>query len=362
MLPLIDVAAWEGLEPPEREWALPGWIPYRQATYLTGPGSAGKSLVTQQLATCTALGLPFLGVEPRKCNAMYLSCEDDADELHRRQAAICKALGVSMSDLAGKLHLVSLAGNLDTLLCSVDDAGRVVPTPRFESIAAVARQLDIRFLGLDNVAHLSAANENYRSEVAGFVGLLNSLAIRIDGSVLFLGHPNKAGDSFSGSTAWENQVRSRLFMQVPDTSTDRDVRVLSRQKSNYAQNGEELAFRWHQWAFIRDDDLPPDQRTEVAAVALANGDNAVFLACLRQRTSEGEGRLVGPSPGPNYAPAQFEGMAQAKGLKRDRLRAAMERLFAIGVVEAYTYRNTSKGRDVTVLREVPSGDVDQRQH
>src|SRR3546814_6141812 len=93
---------------------------------------------------------------------------------------------------------------------------------------------------------------------------MNRLAMKVDGSVLLIGHPNKAGDSFSGSTAWENQVRSRLFMERPADTLDRDVRVLSRQKANYAQNGEEIAFRWHEWAFILEDELPNDKRAEIA--------------------------------------------------------------------------------------------------
>src|SRR3546814_10040259 len=74
----------------------------------------------------------------------------------------------------------------------------------------------------------------------------------------------------SDLTAWENQVRSRLFMERPADTLDRDVRVLSRQKANYAQNGEEIAFRWHEWAFILEDELPNDQRAEIAAVVQAN--------------------------------------------------------------------------------------------
>src|SRR3546814_20697914 len=55
--------------------------------------------------------------------------------------------------------------------------------------------------------------------LASFVSLMNRLAMKVDGSVLLIGHPNKAGDSFSGSTAWENQVRSRLFMERDRKST-----------------------------------------------------------------------------------------------------------------------------------------------
>src|SRR3546814_1967726 len=47
---------WQDVEPSERQWAWAGNIPHRQATYLTGPGSAGKPLLGQQLATCHALG------------------------------------------------------------------------------------------------------------------------------------------------------------------------------------------------------------------------------------------------------------------------------------------------------------------
>ena len=45
-LRLIDPASWHGVDVPERDWALQGWIPQGQATYLTGPGSAGKPPAT----------------------------------------------------------------------------------------------------------------------------------------------------------------------------------------------------------------------------------------------------------------------------------------------------------------------------
>src|SRR3546814_5132699 len=48
---------------------------------------------------------------------------------------------------------------------------------------------------------------NARHEVASFVSLMNRLAMKVDGSVLLIGHPNKAGDSFSGSTARSEERR-----------------------------------------------------------------------------------------------------------------------------------------------------------
>jgi RecA-family ATPase len=49
------------------------------------------------------------------------------------------------------------------------------------------------------VAHLFAGNENDRGEVTRFINALNRLAGETGAAVLLLGHPNKAGDSYSGS-------------------------------------------------------------------------------------------------------------------------------------------------------------------
>jgi RecA-family ATPase len=348
--PILNPAAWQDKQPPERQWALKDWIPARQTAYFTGLGSAGKSLLGQQLCTCVGLGLPFMGVETQQATAIYITCEDDENELQRRQAAICKALGVELSALHAKLFLVSLVGWTGTALCSFDETGTLRPSEAFRLLKTTLDRSHAQFVGLDNVAHLYGGNENIRNEVAAFVNLLNGLALEIDGSVLLLGHPNKAGAEFSGSTAWENQVRTRLFLETPDED-DRDLRVLTAPKANYAPRGSKLTFRWYRGAFVRDEDLPSDYAAEMAATIRTTGENARFLACLRTRNEQGEGRGVGPSSGPNYAPAQFEGMPEAKGLKRGSLKRAMERLFATGEIETFEHKVPGKGRTVTLIRE-----------
>src|SRR3546814_20243042 len=112
-------------------------------------------------------------------------------------------------------------------------------------------------------------------------------------------------------------------MERPADTLDRDVRVLSRQKANYAQNGEEIAFRWHEWAFILEDELPNDQRAEIAAVVQANGENDAFLRCLASATEQK--RAVSHNPGSNYAPKVFTAMPEARGLGARSFDAAMER-------------------------------------
>jgi RecA-family ATPase len=328
---LINPALWEGQDIPEREWALAGWIPKGQATYLTGPGSAGKSLMSQQLATCISLGLPFMGVPTAQAHALYLTCEDDRDELHRRQVHVCKALGVPLSALSDKLFLASLTGETDTELCTFSDRGELRASKRFRGLEAAARAQSITFIALDNVAHLFPGNENVRHEVAAFMSLLNRLALNIGGAVLLIGHPNKAGDSFSGSTAWENQVRSRLFLTTPTEADgsilERDARVLSRQKANYAQNGGELRFYWHEWAFITEDALPIRQ----SPIARAAIEDEAFMRCLEK--AKEERRNVSPSvSAQNYAPRVFNKMPLGKGIGVRGFEAAMHRLLDRGEI------------------------------
>lgn len=332
-LPILNPADWQGKDAPPREWMLRDWIPLLQATYLTGPGSAGKSLFGQQLATCIALGRDFLGQEVRQAPAFYITCEDDADELHRRQKAICDAEHVRLADTDGKLFLVSLAGETDNALATFDKDGRLCIEPRFRQIEEAILEHPGALVVLDNVAHMTA-DEITRSAVAGFVNLLNRLAIRSGGAVLFLGHPNKSGDGYSGSTAWENQVRSRLYIETPadenGTVLDRDRRVLTRAKSNYAKNGETLEFRWHQWAFVRESDLPAQYRKQIVEGVAAGAENEAFMRCLAAATERKQ--AVSHNKGTNYAPTIFAGMIEGKKFTKKQFEAAMHRLRDLGKI------------------------------
>lgn len=334
-LPLIDPASWSTVPIPERSWSWNGWMPARQATYLTGAGSSGKSLLSQLLSTCIALGLPCLGVETVQSVAMYVTCEDDEDELHRRQKAICEALNVPIDALSGKLHLVSLAGAIGNELATFDPNGCMKTTEAWTTLRATVLATGTRFIALDNVAHLYAGNENIRNQVAAFCGLLNSLAANADASVLFIGHPNKAGDSFSGSTAWENQVRSRIFLDKPKDSdgnvTDPDGRTLSRAKANYARTGDMISFRWHKWTFVRSEDLAPDITAEIAANVQAASENEMFLKMLALTTSQR--RAVSHLKGTNWACSTFAKMTEGKRMNATAYDRALERLLSLGKIK-----------------------------
>ena len=61
----IETLDWERLaqaQPSPKAFVIPQLAPAGEVTLFTGPGSAGKSLLAQQLATALAAGVPTLGL------------------------------------------------------------------------------------------------------------------------------------------------------------------------------------------------------------------------------------------------------------------------------------------------------------
>lgn len=335
VFPLFDMTAMDGPPPDPREWILPGMIPEGEVTLLTGPGGGGKSLFAHQLATCIAARKPFLGMETGNLGegtVLYVTAEDNTDELHRRQLAIERTVG--KCNLKGKLWLSSLRGRVGNELATFDRDGTLERTEAFSMLRDTISATGATFVILDNVAHLFSGNENDRGQVTKFVNLLYLLVRTWGVTIVLIGHPNKSGDAYSGSTAWLNAVRSQIEIARPQgegEALDPDARVLRVGKANYARQGNELAFRWHDFAFIRDEDLPTDTRAALNKSLMANAENAAFLRCLEAAT--GRRKAVSETPGTNFFGTVFPRMPEAKGMKKEAFQRAFERLLATGQIE-----------------------------
>ncbi len=112
------------------------------------------------------------------------------------------------------LAIRCLAGE-DTVLAAPDANREMISTSLFEEIAKATQALQPVVVVLDSLADMFAGNENDRAQVRQFVGMLRGLAIRNACSVVILAHPSLtglgSGTGLSGSTAWNNSVRSRLY-------------------------------------------------------------------------------------------------------------------------------------------------------
>jgi len=317
---------------PVRPWHVPDIIPGETVTLMGGDGGTGKSLMALQLAVSTALGRQWLGLKVTAGRAVYISAEDDRDELHRRLCGICAAGFTSVADLGG-LTLRSLAGE-DALLAHLDRAGVLTPTALLTELDDTMAENAPALLVLDTLADMFPGDENNRAQARQFIGMLRGLAIRHRAAVVLLAHPSKSGmgqggDGTSGSTAWNNSVRSRLYLdriKEDNHEPDPDARRLTVHKANYGRKGLEIGVRWRAGVF---EPLPG----ETSLDRMANGAKAeaVFMKLLREFTTLG--RNVNHAGSQTYAPTAFAKHPAAEGFSKRAFATAMDGLLASGKIE-----------------------------
>lgn len=252
----IDPAAWVGVEPKPRRWLVDGVIPDGEVSLLTGEGGVGKTLSAQQLGTCVARGIPFLGRNTAQSKVMMFLCEDSGDELHHRQRDINAALCLDMADVSPNLRIASRK-YMDNLLASFDrnSMGVMKRTAVWDQLCTDAKAFGAKLVVVDTIADTFGGSEIDRAQVRQFVqSCLGRLAQEIGGAVLALGHPSKAGqavggDGTSGSTAWHATVRSRLYLEYATKDKSGPFRKLSTKKANYGPMGDQWTLRWAKGAF-----------------------------------------------------------------------------------------------------------------
>lgn len=246
-------SAWAGIEPPAREWEVEGWIPRYEVTLLYGDGGIGKTLLAHQYATAAAAGLPWLGQATRQAKIMCFFCEDSEDELHRRQIDICRSLGVDLAALDGNLRIASRKYMNNILALWDRNSGAMRRQTVWEQLRADAVEFGAEVIIVDTLADTFGGSEIDRSQVNAFMkSCLGRLAQKIGGSLIALGHPSVAGKSEgrSGSTAWSNAARSRIFLRYPKGVEKGNVRELEGMKLNYGPKGALLKLKWDRGAFI----------------------------------------------------------------------------------------------------------------
>lgn len=349
--PTVDVIDWpslDGLEPPPRRWVVDRLIPCKQVSGIWGVGGVGKSMLAQQLATCAALGRDFLGMGSNGRPVVLVTTEEDEAEAWRRQLAICRAFGTSLNDLDGKLFITARSG-LDNALATLDPLDDLPKlTPLMAALEDKTKEVGATTLVLDNLTQVFACEDHKRHVVTNFINQMIGTAARLgeDGAVLLVGHTAKQrGSEFSGSQAWNDDVRARLFMARDEENPD--VITLDTAKVNYAGR-QVVGLAW------RDDVLRPvstghmDEDDRIAVAVRAGEVQERFLAALDKLTALG--LTVSHNPGKNYAPKVLREFADdvlgdaSDGEVKDAMRTLIrDGRVRQGQVGTYSNRNPRYG-------------------
>jgi RecA-family ATPase len=353
-LKIVSAATLAGKPAPSRVWHVPGLIPAHTVTNFSGDGGVGKSLAALQLAASTALNREWLGHSVRGGAALYMSAEDDMDELHRRLAHIADAYGVTLAEL-GSLHLLPYAG-FDAVLASLAGrANQLEPTPLWHQVKQAVGDLKPTLVVFDTLSDVFAGDEIKRVQARQFVGMLRGLAIEHDLTSMLLSHPSltgmSSGSGSSGSTGWNNAFRSRYYLErifmegQGQIEADPDLRKFTNKKFNYGPRGYEMTLRWHDGVFVRETGTESNSGQGALRVILEAED--AFLDLVGRYGAEG--RAVSATPGPNYAPTMFARDPRGKGTTKRAFTTAMNRLFQAGKIATEQFGPPSKRRTRLVL-------------
>lgn len=341
-------AELEGRTPPERQWLVAHWLSHGPML-LAGKGGIGKTLLAQTLATALALGRHFIDTVTSPAKVLFWACEDDHDELWRRQIAICRYFGVPLSALEGRLVIEPRLGHENTLLGTA--FGQPCWTSLHEELRQQVNDYAADVLMLDNIGQTYGCLENDRHQVTKFVNGIVGLVSDRPFSAMLMGHPAKAAESeFAGSTAWENAVRMRWFLGTklpdqPDAADAEDgIRYLAKRKSNYSV---------HDWRRLgyRDGVLIPEASgpTPGSAADQSRKEDArrCVLSALRKLTAR-QLRTTASRNSPDYLPRKIVEMHLGEDYSVRDLGEAMNVLMmegrlVMGRVGTYPNRTAMTG-------------------
>ena len=177
---------------------------------------------------------------------------------------------------------------------------------------------------LESSADLFGGNEIDRVHVRQFITLLRALAMICGSALVLLSHPSLSGlgsgSGMSGSTAWNNSVRSRLYFTHSDNKDEPNLRELKVMKSNYGPPGEIIKCVWSDGIFAVENEFTDPLKQ----ASLDQKAQTIFLACLDDHWRKKIWVNNKPTSRSQYAPKIFAKLDTAKSLAdRDATRISL---------------------------------------
>jgi RecA-family ATPase len=294
--------------PPPRDWVCAGLaIGAGRVISFIGNGGFGKTTIAAQIAVCTAASHELYGMPVNGGTVLGVFCEDEQEEIERRTRSLCEAEGIDLAAL-DNLYLLSRDGQ-DNVLCTFD-RDQIVLTDFYRQLDATVATLKPRLTIIDTAADVFAGDFMSTPHVRQFIKVaLGGLCVRHETAVLLLAHPSAtamaSGDGGGFSTAWNNSVRSRLYLRRPksdDAEAIADRRILEIKKSNYGPTGATIPLVYDSGRFILD---PEPIEENAKAVRIARTDTRFAMSVM------GHFRRLAPSGEVLAFGKVFEALQQA---------------------------------------------------
>lgn len=225
------------------------WIQKHKINIFRGRGGANKSRLALQWAILVDAGKSAAGFTiPERATALYISCEDDPEEVKRRRNAIVRKLDMPPSNVL----YFDMTEEDDAFLLYVGDTDGVIPTSKWEDLERRLLAIDgHKFVVLDStydVIDFTGSTKNSDNHVRTVIRLLDRLCRRTDTTMVCLWHPSRAGmgrgDEGGFATAWDNAPRNAISIKPIED----DLFELGAEKRNNLAKFKPLILRWDEGA------------------------------------------------------------------------------------------------------------------
>ncbi|CUB06860.1 AAA family ATPase [Marinomonas fungiae] len=233
---LLDVSHMLNELAPEQHFLLQDFLPMVPIAAITGQGGVGKSFVIMKLCCAVAGCDEFLGMKVSSPGTvMYISAEEEGEELHRRFDSIVKKSSQSYdySGLRSHFKPIELKAGNCSLFYDTEHGIRVTQT--YEDLLSYAKTLtDLRLIVIDTYSAISDFDENNRTSTTKALEKLRVFHTETGAMVMLIHHNNKQSSNSKnaprGSSAFVNSLR-----WVATLSEHASYYSLSVIKSNYSK-------------------------------------------------------------------------------------------------------------------------------
>ena len=259
---VISAADLLRMPPLKREFLIDEFLPKQIVAALIAPGGTGKSLFAMHTAVALSSGCSLFGkfIPRRSEKVVFISGEDDKDELHRRLNAATKNLSDRAKDDIGKnLHFIDFADSFELLTAKLPHSEVEITSTTYALCETIAKKVgeNIGLVIIDPIARFRGGEENDAADTTRFIQALQIIRDQLKSSVLALHHANKgarnsgAGQNNSrGSSAFIDGVRLAYELsnidpndtkkQFGETAVSLRLVNLNCTKSNYGKPIESL--------------------------------------------------------------------------------------------------------------------------
>lgn len=355
---VVDMTALERDDIDEAvDWVWRDYVPRKHVTLLGGHGGQGKSSFALQLAACAAAGAACLGRATDAEKVLFFSGEDDAELVMKRLRRICRRLALDVRKVTRNLQVLDASDLSPVLFAEVRELGvrRGTTTATYAALAEHIEQHRYGLIFIDNASDVFDADEINRPLVREFIRTLKRLAAAHGGAVVLLAHVDKltsragkmaSAESYSGSTAWHNSVRSRLFL----LETEPGAFELQHQKCNVAPKQPPLALLWP-----TDDVLHPAAPAGgMVAHLQEKNETRALLALIQEFYTRGEWVATGAT-GQRCATALLSAeRTYPKHLSPRDVAARLRDAERTGLIQQETYKKADR-KDATRWKVTEKG-------